>query len=282
VSHDAEAYERMLAEARYEVAHPRPSVVAAIGALGVRAGQRTLDAGCGPGAQLGLWLDAVAPGGRVVGLDLEADHVRVAAALWPDHLASGALALETGDVGRLPFAGGAFDLAWASLVLHHVAEPVVALRELARVVAPGGLVAVLDGDGGGSFPCLPWPPDLEERVRAAAWRGAVDNYGGKIDGPYHPYLGRDLPRFLREAGLSKIELRAFADVDTAPLDPPRETELREWFRSWLDGRLHAYLAPRDRAAVLALVDPGHPDDLLGSPDFFLCRTWLLVTGRVTR
>src|SRR5262245_21633708 len=168
----------MLAGARYEVTHHRASVVAAIGELGLRAGQRLLDAGCGPGAQLGFLVDAVAPGGRVVGLDLEPDHERAAAALWPDHLASGALALETGDVSCLPFADGAFELAWASLVLHHVAEPVAALRELARVVAPDGLVAVLDGDGGGSFPCLPWPPDLEERVRAAAWRGAVDNYGG--------------------------------------------------------------------------------------------------------
>jgi SAM-dependent methyltransferase len=280
MSHGTEDRERKLAEAGYDVAHPRPSVVSAIGALGLLAGQRVLDAGCGPGAQLGLLLDAVAPGGRVVGLDLDPENVEVAVSLWPDRLASGALSLESGDVTGLTIAGGAFEVAWTSLVLHHVDDPGAALRELARVVAPGGLVAVLDGDDGVSFPFLPWAPDLEERVRAAVRRGAAENFGGHLDYTYHPYLGRDLPRLLREAGLSEITVDAVADVDRAPLEPAREARLQEWFRGWVDGRLRDYLAPRDRAAVLALVDPENPAYVLADPDFFLSRIWLLVTGRV--
>jgi ubiquinone/menaquinone biosynthesis C-methylase UbiE len=278
---NADSCAPMLAEASAAVARPRPSVVAAIGALALRSGQRVLDAGCGPGAHLGLLLDEVAPDGRVVGLDVAADRVGAAASLWGDRAASGRLGLATGDVGRLPFAGGSFDVAWISLVLHHVAAPVAALRELARVVVPGGLVAVLDGDGG-ALPCLPWPPVLEERVRAAAYRGAAENYGGRFAEPYHPYLGRELPRFLREAGLTEIEIKAVADVDAAPLDSARATELRAWFRDWVDGRLRDYLAPTDQSALLALVDPEHPAFLLDSPDFFFCRTWLLATGRVPR
>jgi ubiquinone/menaquinone biosynthesis C-methylase UbiE len=272
--------ERVVAEARYDVAHPRPSVVSAIGALGLRPGQRVLDAGCGPGAQLGLLIEAVAPGGRVVGLDLEPGNVEAAAALWPEHVASGVLSLESGDVTRLPFAADAFDAAWTSLVLHHVDDPGAALRELARVVAPGGLVTVLDGDDGASFPVLPWLPELEERVRSAVRRGAAESYGGKLDYTFLPYLGRELPRLLREAGLSEITMSALADVDRAPLAPPREVELQNWFRGWVDGRLRDYLAPRDRDAVLALVDPESTAYSLGGPDFFLCRTWLLATGRV--
>jgi SAM-dependent methyltransferase len=282
VAHDSEAQERRRIDAQYDIAHPRPSVVAAIGALGLRAGQLVLDAGCGPGALLGLLLGAVAPGGRVVGLDLDGDNVEVAASLWPERIASGELALDRGDVTNLPFATGAFDAVWTSLVLHHVAEPATALRELARVVAPGGLVAVLDGDDSASFPFLPWSPDLEERLRAAVRRGAADNYGGKLDGTILPYLGRDLPRLLREAGLTGITLQAFADVDGGPLDPAREAKVREWLRGWVDGRIRDYLTPRDRDAVLALADPDNPAYVLASPDFFLCRTWLLATGRVRR
>ncbi|MEA2512075.1 MAG: hypothetical protein QOJ59_1562 [Thermomicrobiales bacterium] len=279
MSDDSEAHKRMLAEARYQIAHPRPSVVTAINALGLRPGQRVLDAGCGLGAQLGLLIQAVAPDGCVVGLDIEADRLDVAATLWPDQLASGAIGLGPGDVTRLSFADAAFDVAWTSLVLHHVDEPRAALRELARVVVPGGLVAVLDGDDGCSIPFWPWPPDLEDRLHAAVRRGAAENYGGTLDYIYHPYLGRELPRLLREAGLTEIGIQVVADVDRAPLDAEQEVELRQWFRSWLTGRLNDYLAPTDRTALLALVDPEHPDYLLDSPDFFLCRTWLLATGR---
>ncbi len=282
MTQDTGKRERILAEARHAVAHPRPSVVSAIAALNLQAGQRVLDAGCGPGAQLGLLLDAIAPGGQVTGLDLDDDNLGVAAALWPDQIASGAMRIVQGDITRLPLDTASFDTSWTSLVLHHVEEPPAALRELARVVRPGGLVAVLDGDDGASFPFLPWPPELEHRVRAAVRRGAADGYGGGLDYTYLPYLGRELPRHLREAGLTDVSVRPVADVDIAPLDRYRETELQGWFTGWVDGRLRDYLAPRDRAAILDLVDTENPGYLLGSPDFFLCRTWLLGTGRVPR
>jgi SAM-dependent methyltransferase len=204
------------------------------------------------------------------------------AELWADEIAVGRLRLQVGDLMELPFGDSSFDLTWTSSALHHVPDPAVALSELTRVVAPGGVVAILDADASGGFPFLPWPPELEERVRAALFRGAAENYGGKLDYVYHPYLGRNLPRLLREAGLTEIRLLAFADVDQAPLEDGRAAEWREWFRGWVEGRLHDYLAPTDREAVLALIEPDHPDDLLSSPVFFLVRTWLLAIGRAAR
>lgn len=279
VDADAAArHARMLADARYDAAHPPGSAADALASLGLRPGQRVLDAGCGPGPHLGFLVAAVAPGGSVVGVDLEADRLAVAADLWPDHVAAGALRLEQGDVRRLAF-GPEFDLVWMSLVLHHVPEPGAALRDLARVVKPGGRVAVLDGDVG-AVPWLPWPPDLEERVRAAARRGAAENYGGRLDEHFAPYLGRSLPRLLREAGLVDIAIRAVADMDRPPLDAHREAALGDWFRGWVDGRLQPYLAPADRDQMLALVDPQSPSYLLDDRDFFLSRTWLLAIGQV--
>jgi ubiquinone/menaquinone biosynthesis C-methylase UbiE len=280
VSEDSEKRERFLAEARYDVVHPRPSVVTAITTLNLQPGQRVIDAGCGPGAQLGLLLDAVAPDGQVTGLDFDEDNIAVASTLWPDQVAAGTLRVTPGDITRLPFDTNSFDASWTSLVLHHVDDPLAALRELARVVSPGGLVAVLDGDDGASFPYLPWSPGLEHRIRRAVRQGAAEKYGGTLDYTYLPYLGRDLPRLLREAGLTDVAIRPVADIDRAPLDPHRETELQQWFRGWIEGRLRDYLTPRDRAAVLALVEPDSPAYLLSRPDFFMCRTWLLVTGRV--
>jgi SAM-dependent methyltransferase len=48
------------------------------------------------------------------------------------------------DVRALPFAAASFDAAYSSMVLHHVPEPVEAVRELARVVRPGGRVVVVE------------------------------------------------------------------------------------------------------------------------------------------
>jgi len=62
-------------------------------------------------------------GGKVTGLDLAPDSLAVAADLWAAEIASGAITVESGDVTALPYLDVAFDVAWTSFVLHHVADP---------------------------------------------------------------------------------------------------------------------------------------------------------------
>ena len=252
----------------------------AIAALGLRPGMRVLDAGCGPGVHLGLFRNAVSPGGTVTGIDLDSDSVAVATDLWAAEAATGEIRVEAGDVTALPYAAGSFDLAWTSLVLHHVPDPEAALRELIRVVTPGGRIAVHDADVGISFPAAPWPPDIEDCLRAAVFRAALDGYGGTLPYHYDPFFARRLPGLLRAIGLRDVTLRAFPAVQLGPLPDDEATELRTWFQGWFDGRLRPYLAPRDHAALHALFDPENPSDLLADPGFFLSRTWLLATGIV--
>ena len=267
-------------EVAYEIAHPRQSILSAITALGLGPGQRVIDVGCGAGAHLGLFAREVAPGGVVVGLDHAADRLALAAELWSDAIVSGAIELRAGDHDALPVQDAAFDLAWSSLVLHHARQPLIMLGELARVVRPGGAVAVLDGDTGGSFPVLPWPPDLEHRLRAAAWAGQEDNFDGALPNHFAGYVGRQLPRLLREAGLRDVRLLAVSDLDRAPLPPQREAEIRAWFTGPFAGRVRDFLAPRDFARLLAHFDPDSPSYLPASPDFFLARTYFLGLGQV--
>jgi SAM-dependent methyltransferase len=273
--------EHLRDEARYELRHPRPSVVAAIAALELRPGMRLIDIGCGPGAHLGLFVEDVAPGGAVVGLDSDAERLVIAAELHPELAAARSVRLEEGDLHDLPFEDDAFDVAWMSSVLHHEEQPLDALAEMARVTRPGGLVAVLDGDTGGSFPCLPWPPAFELRLRAADLRAQEDSYGGTL--PYHfsGFTGRALPRLLREAGLVDVKLDAFTEVDRAPLDPPRERELCNWYLNSFGRRIHDYLAPRDWEQLRAYVTPESDSYLLSDPDFFQARVMFLGLGRST-
>lgn len=273
----SEAYR---AEVAYEIAHPRQSIVAAIAALGLTPGQALLDVGCGAGAHLGLFAQAVAPGGNVVGLDLAADRLALAEEHWAVAVAAGTIALREGDHDALPARDGEFAVAWSSAVLHHAEHPLTMLGELARVVRPGGTVAIFDGDTGGSYPVLPWPPELEMRLRAAGWAAQVADFDGKL--PYHfvGYIGRQLPRLLREAGLVEVRLLPVSDVDRAPLAPQREAEIGGWFTGPFASRVRDFLAPRDWTRFVALFDPDASDYLLTSPDFFLTRTYFLALGRV--
>ncbi len=276
-----DAQQEIRANVGAALSRPHASNQEAVAALGLHPGLRILDAGCGPGLHLGLFRDAVAPGGTVTGIDLDADSVAVAADLWAAEIAAGSIRVEAGDVTALPFAADSFDLAWTSFVLHHVPDPEAALRELVRVVAPGGRIAAHDADVGISFPAAPWPPELENRLRAAVFRAARDGYGGTLPYHYDPFFARHLPGLLRAAGLRDVTLRAIPAVQLGPLPSDEATELRSWFREWFDGRLRPYLAPRDHVALHALFDPDNPADLLADPGFFLSRTWLLATGTVT-
>jgi ubiquinone/menaquinone biosynthesis C-methylase UbiE len=129
---------------RYDVdqfhAHPSPFVrfvesrrVASIFALlAPGPDHRVLEVGCGAGHLL-----ARLPAGRAVGLDLaESLLARTARRL------RGGAALAQGDAAALPFAGAAFDRVYCSEVLEHLVDPAAAVREIRRVLRPGG-VAVL-------------------------------------------------------------------------------------------------------------------------------------------
>lgn len=90
-----------------------------------------LDAGCGTGGMLA----PLGRLGRVTGLDRSPDALRFAARRSPT-------ALVRSDVGRLPFAGESFDVVTSFDVLYHLAvtDDVAALREIARVLRPKGLL----------------------------------------------------------------------------------------------------------------------------------------------
>ena len=105
---------------------------AVLDALALPAGTRILDAGCGSGRNM----VELARRGGVTGVELASPSLRAAAARQVGDVRAGSLE------APLPFADAAFDLAVALDVLEHVGDDAFALRELARVVRPGGLLVV--------------------------------------------------------------------------------------------------------------------------------------------
>ena len=111
----------------------QPLWQALLDAVNVRGGSRFLDAGCGGGGASVLAHERRA---QVTGLDASAALIQIAQQRVPDGV------FRVGDLQDLPFAGGAFDAVIAASSIQYATDPVAALRELARVTAGDGSVAV--------------------------------------------------------------------------------------------------------------------------------------------
>jgi SAM-dependent methyltransferase len=112
---------------------------------GVSSGLRVLDLGCGSGRHS---FAALVRGADVVSLDKSRSEVATVVEMTVAMAQSGEIGdsaqrgAVVADIGNLPFAASSFDRVFASEVFEHLAEDVRAMREVARIVRPGGIVAV--------------------------------------------------------------------------------------------------------------------------------------------
>ncbi|MET9732610.1 class I SAM-dependent methyltransferase [Streptomyces sp. NPDC006458] len=115
-----------------------PAYAAAVAELGLREGGRVLDAGCGTGRALPPLRAAVGASGVVLGADLTPAMLAAAVAAGRDR--DGRLLLA--DVAALPLRSGSLDAVFGAGLIAHLPEPERNLRELRRVVRPGGVLAL--------------------------------------------------------------------------------------------------------------------------------------------
>ena len=114
--------------------------------LGLKSGDKILDLGCGFGRHA---FEAARRGASVVALDAGRDEVEGVAATFAAMVEAGELSLENlhvaavqGDALAIPFPDGTFDRVICSEVLEHIPDDIGAMRELARVLRPGGTMAI--------------------------------------------------------------------------------------------------------------------------------------------
>jgi ubiquinone/menaquinone biosynthesis C-methylase UbiE len=115
-----------------------PAYDAAVADLGLREGDRVLDAGCGTGRALPPLRAAVGPSGVVLGADVT--PAMLEAAVRAGRHREGQLLLT--DVSALPLRSESLDAVFGAGLIAHLPHPARNLRELARVVRPGGTLAL--------------------------------------------------------------------------------------------------------------------------------------------
>ncbi|MFD7995023.1 class I SAM-dependent methyltransferase [Streptomyces mexicanus] len=153
-----------------------PAYAAAVAALGLRPGDRVLDAGCGTGRALPALRAAVGAAGVVVGVDLTPAMLQAAVRAGRDR--DGRLLLA--DVAALPLGPESLDAVFAAGLIAHLPRPAENLRELRRVVRPGGTLALFHPVGRAALAArqgrqitpddLRAEPNLRPLLAEAGWR----------------------------------------------------------------------------------------------------------------
>jgi demethylmenaquinone methyltransferase/2-methoxy-6-polyprenyl-1,4-benzoquinol methylase len=251
-----------------------PAIRAAIQVLKLPSGSRGLDAGCGIGSHTLLLAEAVAPGGHVTGLDLRPDFLARARETAAKSSLSEHVSFQEGNVNSLPFDDDAFDWAWSVDCVGFIpAQPVALLKELARVVRPGGSVAILLWS---SQQLLPGYPLLEARLNATSLGIAPFVEGKRPELHFLRALG-----WFRDAGLIKPIARTFVGDVHAPLSDVARTALLSLIEMrW--GEPRSELSQEDWAEFRRICQPESPDFVLNLPDYYAFFTYSLFCGKVAR
>ncbi|MBK8437488.1 MAG: methyltransferase domain-containing protein [Austwickia sp.] len=201
----------------------------------LRPGQALLDLGCGPGS-ITLDLAARVAPGPVLGVDASATVIETARAAAAER-ADCTTRFAVGDLYALDLPDDSFDIVFAHQVLQHLTDPVAALREMARVIRPGGLIAVRDAD----FATFSWYPAHDGLTRWLALYREVCHANGA-----QPDAGRRLPAWARAAGLTDVQ------VSTSTWSYHDPSERTAWAHGWAHRVTESALG--DRARELDLAD----------------------------
>lgn len=163
---------------------------------------QVLEVGCGTGAMTRFLAQRPDFAGKAIGVDHCRAFIEAARRFAQAENVNDRVEFRVGDAHNLDFSSATFDAVIAHTLISHVTEPTAVLREMARVVRPGGTVVIFDGD----YASLTYAfPDHEfgRRMDAALVSAAFNN----------PMIMRVLPRLLPELGLSLTAARGDAVVE---------------------------------------------------------------------
>src|SRR5215813_15494424 len=171
--------------------------------LGIAAGERVLDVGCGSGAITREIARRVGKHGLAMGIDPSPALLTVARELAREAGFDHGIEFREGSAHQLPFPDGTFDAVVCVTVLSHVPRGEAAIPEFVRVLRSGGRLGVFDFDG--DMTAFSHPDrSLTRRIVAAASDATAVN----------GWLVRQLPLLFQRAGVIDVRARGFFPLET--------------------------------------------------------------------
>lgn len=174
----------------------------------LQQGERVLDVACGTGIVTRLAAEQVGPKGTVVGLDINPGMLAVARSI---RSSGAAIEWHEGNAESLPLGDGSFDVVVSSLGLQFISDKASALREMSRVLAPGGRVAIATVG--------PTPPMFAILEQALA-RHVKPEAAGFVRAVFSLHESKELAALAEGAGFHDIAVRSEARV--VPLPAPAD------------------------------------------------------------
>lgn len=249
-----------------------PVLHSAIQALQLPSGSQGLDVGCSVGLQAILLAERVGDAGHITGLDLSPDILVCAKDIVKKAGLSERISFREGDMNKLPFDDDTFDWVWSMDCAGYAPiEPLPIVKEFARVVKPGGSVAILAWS---SERILPGYPVLEARLSATPAGIAPFAGGKKPDVHFTRALG-----WFRDAGLKELTTRTLAGDAHAPLRDDQRSALAALIQMRWPG-VESELNPEDWTEYKRLCLPESPDFILDHPDYYAFFTYSMFHGKV--
>ena len=228
-----------------------------------------LDLGGGVGA---LSIGLAAPAGEVTAVDTSPEDFAAAevyaAANGLEHLT-----FVEGDATAMTFPAGTFDACLCHSLLEAGPDPAVVLREVWRVLKPGGLVGVASTEYDGLILA---GPDVDLLRRSNAIREQLWMLSGA-----DPFLGRELRRLVGEAGFEDVEAttKAFSYGTPARVREFAEGRASEcWDDEYVAEAMGAGLATAEEMATMARAWSAWGE----SPAAYAAFTWCRAVGRKPR
>jgi len=250
----------------------KPTLLSAIRALQLPPGSQGLDIGCGIGLQAVLLAHAIRPNGHVTGLDISEPLLAYARQKGNGSPIADQIVFKKGDMKHLPFENDSFDWAWSvDCVGYPAADLLPILKEICRVVRPGGLIALLAWS---SQQLLPGHAMLEARLNATC-------------SAYAPFLQEQPPlahfqralHWFPKAGIVEATCTTFIGQVQAPLEPDIRAALALLFEM-LWGGASDEASQVDIEQYHRLCSQGSPDFILDIPEYCGFFTYTMFTGVV--
>lgn len=198
------------------------------------SGGRVLDVGTGRGGFVEELIAELKDYDEIIGIDVDASLEAEFAKRLASHPR---VRFEVMDAMSMPFDDGSFDTVSVAGTLHHLGDPKVGLREMMRVLRPGGHLILVEMYRDGQS------ETQQTHVMLHHWWAAVDRLGGTVHRPTH--TRDEVIDLVNDLDLAELSIRDESSLDGDPKDPEQVAQLQSSIDQYLDQAAgHADLVAR--------------------------------------